>query len=281
MARFRPKNSTPEPPGGEPRPSTAAPSLAPPARGGSPPPGAPGAGAGGAMPRPAPALGAPVLGAPPVAALGGPVLGAPATTPARPVPGAPFAAPGVGGGAADLAPPAPAAGDPMAASSAFASRLAVVDGEPSIGRDRHDGSGQAVRVDERAEGRRGGGPDGARRLDGRERPGRPGREHDRRHRPCATARPTCTSNRSTSGSGCGSASTARSSRRSRSRSPSTWRLVSRIKIMSGMNIVERRRPQDGQFSTVIDGKPVDVRVASVPRCSARRSCSGCSTRAGR
>ena len=33
--------------------------------------------------------------------------------------------------------------------------------------------------------------------------------------------------------------------------------------MSGMNIVEKRRPQDGQFSTVIDGKDVDVRVASV------------------
>ena len=40
-------------------------------------------------------------------------------------------------------------------------------------------------------------------------------------------------------------------------------LVSRLKIMAGMNIVERRRPQDGQFSTTIDGKPVDVRVASV------------------
>ena len=40
-------------------------------------------------------------------------------------------------------------------------------------------------------------------------------------------------------------------------------LISRLKIMSGMNIVERRRPQDGQFSTVIDGKEVDVRVASV------------------
>ena len=33
--------------------------------------------------------------------------------------------------------------------------------------------------------------------------------------------------------------------------------------MSGMNIVEKRRPQDGQFSTVIDTKEVDVRVASV------------------
>ncbi len=40
-------------------------------------------------------------------------------------------------------------------------------------------------------------------------------------------------------------------------------LTSRLKIMSGMNIVEKRRPQDGQFSTVIDGKDVDVRVASV------------------
>ena len=31
-------------------------------------------------------------------------------------------------------------------------------------------------------------------------------------------------------------------------------LTSRLKIMSGMNIVEKRRPQDGQFSTVVDGK---------------------------
>lgn len=40
-------------------------------------------------------------------------------------------------------------------------------------------------------------------------------------------------------------------------------LVSRLKIMSGMNIVEKRRPQDGQFSTVIDGRDVDVRIGSV------------------
>jgi len=40
-------------------------------------------------------------------------------------------------------------------------------------------------------------------------------------------------------------------------------LVSRLKIMAGMNIVERRRPQDGQFSTVVDGREVDVRVATV------------------
>lgn len=40
-------------------------------------------------------------------------------------------------------------------------------------------------------------------------------------------------------------------------------LTSRLKIMSGMNIVEKRRPQDGQFSTTVDGKDIDVRVASV------------------
>ncbi len=39
-------------------------------------------------------------------------------------------------------------------------------------------------------------------------------------------------------------------------------LVSRIKIMANMNIVERRRPQDGQFQMTIDGRDVDVRVAT-------------------
>jgi type IV pilus assembly protein PilB len=40
-------------------------------------------------------------------------------------------------------------------------------------------------------------------------------------------------------------------------------LVSRIKIMAEMNIVERRRPQDGKFTSVVDGKEIDVRVATV------------------
>jgi type IV pilus assembly protein PilB len=40
-------------------------------------------------------------------------------------------------------------------------------------------------------------------------------------------------------------------------------LVSRIKIMANMNIVERRRPQDGQLTINIDGNEVDVRVATV------------------
>ena len=41
-------------------------------------------------------------------------------------------------------------------------------------------------------------------------------------------------------------------------------VVSRIKIMGAMNIVERRRPQDGQTSLEVDGRALDVRIASTP-----------------
>jgi type IV pilus assembly protein PilB len=41
-------------------------------------------------------------------------------------------------------------------------------------------------------------------------------------------------------------------------------LVSRIKIMADMNIVERRRAQDGQFEFSAEGRTLDVRVATVP-----------------
>jgi type IV pilus assembly protein PilB len=41
-------------------------------------------------------------------------------------------------------------------------------------------------------------------------------------------------------------------------------LVSRIKILSGMRIDERRIPQDGRFEANLDGFKVDLRVASVP-----------------
>jgi type IV pilus assembly protein PilB len=40
-------------------------------------------------------------------------------------------------------------------------------------------------------------------------------------------------------------------------------LVSRLKIMAGMNIVERRRPQDGQFTMEVDGRAIDIRVSTV------------------
>ena len=39
-------------------------------------------------------------------------------------------------------------------------------------------------------------------------------------------------------------------------------LVSRIKILADMNIVERRRPQDGQLEVTVDGQDLDVRVAT-------------------
>ncbi len=39
-------------------------------------------------------------------------------------------------------------------------------------------------------------------------------------------------------------------------------LVSRVKVLSGMNIAERRRPQDGQFSLRVGEKEVDFRVAT-------------------
>ena len=38
-------------------------------------------------------------------------------------------------------------------------------------------------------------------------------------------------------------------------------VVSRLKIMAGMNIAERRRPQDGQFTADVQDRKVDVRVA--------------------
>ncbi|MGD0766126.1 MAG: ATPase, T2SS/T4P/T4SS family [Dehalococcoidia bacterium] len=39
-------------------------------------------------------------------------------------------------------------------------------------------------------------------------------------------------------------------------------VTSRIKVLAGMNIAERRRPQDGQFTAGVDAKQVDLRVAS-------------------
>ena len=41
-------------------------------------------------------------------------------------------------------------------------------------------------------------------------------------------------------------------------------VVSRIKIMSGMDVAEKRRPQDGRFRRIISGAPIDVRVSSYP-----------------
>jgi len=40
-------------------------------------------------------------------------------------------------------------------------------------------------------------------------------------------------------------------------------LISRIKILSGMNIADHRRPQDGQFSIQTKGRDLDIRVATI------------------
>ncbi|MCX7729603.1 MAG: ATPase, T2SS/T4P/T4SS family, partial [Candidatus Caldatribacterium sp.] len=41
-------------------------------------------------------------------------------------------------------------------------------------------------------------------------------------------------------------------------------IVSRVKILSRMNIAERRLPQDGRFQVTVDNRTVDFRVSSLP-----------------
>src|SRR5690606_1559282 len=41
-------------------------------------------------------------------------------------------------------------------------------------------------------------------------------------------------------------------------------VVSRLKIMSQMDISEKRKPQDGRIKLLIGGNPIDYRVSSLP-----------------
>ena len=41
-------------------------------------------------------------------------------------------------------------------------------------------------------------------------------------------------------------------------------IISRIKIISGMNIAEKRLPQDGRIQMRVDGIPIDLRVSCIP-----------------
>jgi type IV pilus assembly protein PilB len=41
-------------------------------------------------------------------------------------------------------------------------------------------------------------------------------------------------------------------------------IASRIKIMSGLDIAERRLPQDGGIHVMMDGRPIDLRVSTMP-----------------
>ena len=41
-------------------------------------------------------------------------------------------------------------------------------------------------------------------------------------------------------------------------------IVSRIKIMAGLNIAEKRLPQDGRLQLAAEGRPMDVRISTLP-----------------
>jgi type IV pilus assembly protein PilB len=41
-------------------------------------------------------------------------------------------------------------------------------------------------------------------------------------------------------------------------------LISRVKILSRLDIAEKRLPQDGRISVTMDGRPIDLRVSTVP-----------------
>ncbi len=41
-------------------------------------------------------------------------------------------------------------------------------------------------------------------------------------------------------------------------------VISRIKVLSGLNIAERRKPQDGRIELRIAGRPIDLRVSTLP-----------------
>ena len=78
--------------------------------------------------------------------------------------------------------------------------------------------------------------------------------------------------------GAATSTSSRWSRRSRSASASTASLqvvqrlpkkvqlglISRLKILSKLDISEKRLPQDGRISVTMEGKPIDFRVSTVP-----------------
>ncbi|MDD5745893.1 MAG: ATPase, T2SS/T4P/T4SS family, partial [Candidatus Omnitrophica bacterium] len=41
-------------------------------------------------------------------------------------------------------------------------------------------------------------------------------------------------------------------------------IISRIKLMAGMNIAEKRLPQDGRIRTIVDNRELDLRISTLP-----------------
>ncbi len=48
-------------------------------------------------------------------------------------------------------------------------------------------------------------------------------------------------------------------------------LITRLKIMGGLNIAERRVPQDGRFEMNLDGKTVDIRLSILPTVTGEKA----------
>ncbi|MBU1020019.1 MAG: Flp pilus assembly complex ATPase component TadA [Firmicutes bacterium] len=42
------------------------------------------------------------------------------------------------------------------------------------------------------------------------------------------------------------------------------KLISRIKVMAHMDITDTRNPQDGRIKTIIEGRPIDLRISTLP-----------------
>ncbi|MCA1765007.1 MAG: type II secretion system ATPase GspE [Desulfobulbaceae bacterium] len=47
-------------------------------------------------------------------------------------------------------------------------------------------------------------------------------------------------------------------------------IISRIKVMANLDIAEKRLPQDGRFGVRVAGRPVDVRVSTIPAAAGER-----------
>jgi type IV pilus assembly protein PilB len=56
-------------------------------------------------------------------------------------------------------------------------------------------------------------------------------------------------------------------------------VTSRLKVVSGLNIAERRLPQDGRIQLTVAGRPIDFRVSTCRPSSAKALCCACSTAA--
>src|SRR5690606_20968755 len=47
-------------------------------------------------------------------------------------------------------------------------------------------------------------------------------------------------------------------------------LISRVKIISGLDIADRRRPQDGRARVSVNGSPIDLRISTLPAASGEK-----------